>query len=111
MFDPTRLRQHHNSWSTARSTSKKPEDIPRAPDPGPRRVTALLHPGVPAHVLVARRIYGPTAGLIALVFTAFSPNLLAHGSLVTTDIYLTAAVVGFLLCCDRFLCGLRDGRC
>lgn len=43
---------------------------------------------------VARRTYGSEAGLIALVLMAFSPTLLAHGHLVTTD--TAAACLMFL---------------
>src|SRR5262245_25670893 len=34
----------------------------------------------------ARGLFGPLAGLLALGFYAFSPNLLAHGMLITTDV-------------------------
>jgi hypothetical protein len=36
--------------------------------------------------LWARDMFGPAAGLFALGLCAFSPNLLAHGMLVTTDV-------------------------
>jgi hypothetical protein len=36
----------------------------------------------------ARRMFGPSSGLFALGLFAFSPNLLAHGMLVTTDVPL-----------------------
>jgi hypothetical protein len=35
---------------------------------------------------VARRLYGPEAGLFALALAAFHPSLLAHGHLATTDL-------------------------
>jgi hypothetical protein len=38
----------------------------------------------------ARELYGPKAGLIALVLAAFCPILLGHGHLVTTDVAVTA---------------------
>ena len=34
----------------------------------------------------ARDLFGPAAGLLALGMYAFSPNLLAHGMLITTDV-------------------------
>jgi 4-amino-4-deoxy-L-arabinose transferase-like glycosyltransferase len=37
-------------------------------------------------LLWARDMFGPAAGLFALSLYAFSPNLLAHGMLVTTDV-------------------------
>ncbi len=51
---------------------------------------------------LASRLYGPWGGLVAAVFICFSPNLLAHGRLATTDIYLAAAVLGILLSFDMF---------
>lgn len=38
---------------------------------------------------IARRLWGPTAGLVALGIAALSPELLAHGRLVTTDLPVT----------------------
>jgi 4-amino-4-deoxy-L-arabinose transferase-like glycosyltransferase len=37
----------------------------------------------------ARDLFGPVAGLLALGLYAFSPNLLAHGMLITTDVPVT----------------------
>src|SRR3989304_1869295 len=42
----------------------------------------------------ARRLYGDKVALIILLFYSFSPNFIAHGRLVTTDI---AATVGFTI--------------
>jgi hypothetical protein len=50
----------------------------------------------------SRSLYGPGGGLISLLFACLSPNLLAHGRLVTTDIFLTAAVLGSLWAFDSF---------
>jgi 4-amino-4-deoxy-L-arabinose transferase-like glycosyltransferase len=44
----------------------------------------------------ARALYGPAAALFAVTVAALSPNLLAHGSLLTPDIYLAAGTLGFL---------------
>lgn len=46
--------------------------------------------------LWARTLFGEKAGLIAAVLTAFSPNILAHGRLATTDI---GVAFFFLLSC------------
>jgi len=43
--------------------------------------------------LLGRRLFGPTAGLIALVLFSLSPNFLAQGRLITTDV---AAALGFI---------------
>ncbi|MBF0286415.1 MAG: glycosyltransferase family 39 protein [SAR324 cluster bacterium] len=51
----------------------------------------------------AKSLYGPSAGLIAAVLVFISPNLIAHGRLVTTDIYLTAAMIGSLWAFNFFL--------
>ena len=56
---------------------------------------------------LARSLYGPGGGLLAAVVAGFSPNLLAHGPLVTPDIYLAAGVIGSLWAFDRLL--LRPG--
>lgn len=42
----------------------------------------------------ARSLFGSTGGLIALGFAVFSPTLLAHSGLITSDI---AAALGFML--------------
>lgn len=49
--------------------------------------------------LWAQRLYGNNAGLFALGLFAFSPNLIAHSHLVTTDIGVSA----FLTICFYFL--------
>ncbi len=38
----------------------------------------------------ARALFGPIAGLVALVLVTFCPTLLAHGHLVTTDVGMAA---------------------
>jgi hypothetical protein len=39
--------------------------------------------------VVAREIYGPKGGVIALILTTFCPTLLAHGHLATQDVPVT----------------------
>lgn len=46
---------------------------------------------------LARQLAGPRGGLTALVLFAFSPDFLAHGSLVTTDLAAAFAAVFFAL--------------
>jgi hypothetical protein len=46
--------------------------------------------------VAARRIAGPWAGRLAVLLLACEPNLLAHASLATTDIPVTAALMGLL---------------
>ncbi|HEV3344946.1 MAG TPA: glycosyltransferase family 39 protein [Pirellulales bacterium] len=51
----------------------------------------------------ARGLYGRQSALLALLIVCFSPNMLAHGRLVTPDIYLAAAIMGSLWAFDRLL--------
>jgi hypothetical protein len=51
----------------------------------------------------ARSLYGRPSALLALFVVCFSPNMLAHGPLVTPDIYLTAAIMASLWAFDRLL--------
>jgi hypothetical protein len=44
----------------------------------------------------SRDLYGPTSGQIALALWCFCPNLLAHGSLITSD--ATATALGVAAC-------------
>lgn len=50
-----------------------------------------------------RRLYGSSAGLFSLFIYVFSPNILAHSQLVTTDIYATATIAWSIYCFYRFL--------
>jgi hypothetical protein len=50
----------------------------------------------------AKNLYGQAGSLLASVFACFSPDLIAHGRLITTDIFLAAAIVGSLLIFDAF---------
>ncbi|MBN1180144.1 MAG: glycosyltransferase family 39 protein, partial [Anaerolineae bacterium] len=51
----------------------------------------------------AARRFGPTAGVAALAFFAFDPNVLAHGSLATTDMGATAFIFWAALACLAYL--------
>lgn len=53
--------------------------------------------------LWSRRIYGERAALFCLSLFAFCPNLISHGSLVTTDMAGVSLAVGFLFALDRLL--------
>jgi 4-amino-4-deoxy-L-arabinose transferase-like glycosyltransferase len=52
---------------------------------------------------LARRLFGPTAGLLALALAALSPTLLAHGRLVTTDVPIALMLSLTLLTYARLL--------
>jgi 4-amino-4-deoxy-L-arabinose transferase-like glycosyltransferase len=41
----------------------------------------------------SRELYGETAGHLALALYAFSPNIIAHSRLITTDIYATGMML------------------
>lgn len=49
----------------------------------------------------ARSLYGPTGGLLALFLFAFSPNLLAHAGIATTDLPVTFFILAALFAFDR----------
>jgi hypothetical protein len=49
------------------------------------------------------RLCGEIAALATLTVICFSPDMLAHGSLVTSDIFLAVAIVGSLWAWDTFL--------
>ncbi len=51
----------------------------------------------------ANELYGPAAGLFSLALCAFEPEILAHGQLITTDLYAALAVTLALYCFRRFV--------
>jgi hypothetical protein len=51
----------------------------------------------------ARGLFGPAAGWIALALAVFSPTLLAHGGLATSDLALTACLLAALSIVWRLL--------
>jgi 4-amino-4-deoxy-L-arabinose transferase-like glycosyltransferase len=60
--------------------------------------------------LWARALFGPGAGLLALGLAAFSPNLLAHTRLVTTDVALALFHTAALYHAWRYLRGAARGQ-
>ena len=52
---------------------------------------------------LGRMLFGPEAGLLALVLACLSPTLLAHGRLVTTDMPVTFGIALSLLTCGWLL--------
>lgn len=54
---------------------------------------------------ISRELFGNKAGILALFMFSFSPTLLAHGRLVTTDI---GAAAGFLIATYYFVKSLQD---
>jgi len=78
-------------------------------DPRPGRLVTILF-SVLLGALVYRwssLLYGYAGGLLSLTLYAFSPSMLAHGRLVTTDLYaaFTATLATFTFW--RFMCGPR----
>jgi hypothetical protein len=59
------------------------------------RMMTLLFSALVAWVVFtwARKLYGWAAGLAALAFYVFDPNILAHSQLVTTDIYAAGTIL------------------
>ena len=56
---------------------------------------------------IARRFYGPPAGLLALAFYALAPEALAHGGLVTLDVATALGLLATIYASWRFA---RSGR-
>lgn len=52
---------------------------------------------------VAKRLFGINAGLFALLLYVFEPNIIAHSSLVTSDILVTGTIFIATYCFKRFL--------
>src|SRR4030095_525530 len=52
--------------------------------------------------LAAREMFGRWEALTALAIVAFEPNLIAHGSLVTTDMAISATAFGAIYAVYRF---------
>ncbi|HVO13114.1 MAG TPA: glycosyltransferase family 39 protein [Vicinamibacteria bacterium] len=82
-------------------------------------IVALAALLVVAVFLESRRRFGPTAGVASVLLCALSPDVLAHGSLVTTDLgfalFFFLAVVSFARTLERpsvvvlLGCGLATG--
>lgn len=51
----------------------------------------------------AESLYGRVAGLFAELIFVMSPNIMAHSTVVTTDLYVALGAVAFLYCLRRFL--------
>ncbi len=51
----------------------------------------------------AKSLYGPVAARFTALLLTFSPNIIAHSTVVTTDLYITLATVAFLYCLRRLL--------
>ncbi|MDD5672936.1 MAG: glycosyltransferase family 39 protein [Chitinivibrionales bacterium] len=51
----------------------------------------------------AKSLHGPAGALLCAAFVCLTPDLIAHGSLTTTDIHFAAALVGSLWAFDVFL--------
>lgn len=60
--------------------------------------------------LVSRRHFGVAGGLLSLALFAFSPHMLAFGSLVSTDLAITATLFATTWCCWRLLHTITPGR-
>ena len=57
----------------------------------------------------AEELYGPAAGLLALALYCLDPNLIAHGGLVTTDLYAALGTTAALYALWRFRREPRPG--
>lgn len=50
----------------------------------------------------ARRLYGPAGAAVPLFLFSFDPNILAHGSLYTTDMAVTVFIFAAVFCASLF---------
>lgn len=82
----------HESWRVGDQWAFARDFFRTAEVETPRLVEAARLPGVLLVMamvvfayLMGREVYGPRAGMVAAWLCAFSPNLLAHGRLATTD--------------------------
>lgn len=102
-----RLDLAHESWRSADQWAFGEHFFETAGADTTRLVSVARIPGVLLMMalvvvayLMARRLYGPPAGLLAAWLCAFSPNLLAHGRLATTDfgqaLFVLATAYAFL---------------
>jgi 4-amino-4-deoxy-L-arabinose transferase-like glycosyltransferase len=51
----------------------------------------------------SRKLYGSVAGLLSLLLYTFSPNIIAHSQLITTDLYATLMITLAMYSFWRFL--------
>ena len=70
-------------------------------------LTMLLGLGI---LLLSSQLWGPWSGLLSLALFSFSPNIIAHGSLYTTDMGLTAFYFFTIYALKRFFDSPSDGR-
>jgi len=111
-FDPHRPPNSNMPFSALNALPRK---LASALDPGPlRRRLETVEFGRYATVVCAvllgwlvfrwaGKLYGPAAGLLALTLFVFDPNILAHGGLVTTDLYATGMLALAVWSFWRFL--------
>ena len=86
-------------------------------DGGPRHYRSARVPTILAALLLtvvvffwSRDLYGDSAALAASVLCMLSPNLMAHGTLVTTDMYQALGFMAALYFLRRFLLDPTTGR-
>ncbi|HUD71030.1 MAG TPA: glycosyltransferase family 39 protein, partial [Dongiaceae bacterium] len=58
----------------------------------------------------SRTLFGPAAAALASVLAAFSPDLVAHGSLATTDLVLATFFFLTVLACERLFVRATPGK-
>lgn len=76
-----------------------------------RAMVALL--GIATGLLVfacSRELFGNIGGIISLAMFAFSPNMLAFGGIVSTDLSITFTLLGSTWCIWRLLRKITVGR-
>ena len=68
-----------------------------------RLMTAVFAAGLSVMVfLLGSKLFGESAGLLALLLVVFEPNLLANSDLVTTDVGVTCFLLATIYCFYRY---------
>jgi 4-amino-4-deoxy-L-arabinose transferase-like glycosyltransferase len=92
-----------DTWTLQRVWLSQLNDGERLLAPARGMMIVLLVATCLATFFVARRLFGPAAGRLALMLAVFSPTLLAHGHLVTMDVPAALCFLLVLLTWARLL--------
>jgi 4-amino-4-deoxy-L-arabinose transferase-like glycosyltransferase len=92
-----------NVWLTGRMWLFELNDGERLIVPARCMIVVLMLAAGAGVYFMARRLFGPGAGLLAAALAALCPTMLAHGRYVTTDMPLTLTAILTLLAFARLL--------
>jgi len=92
-----------NQWKTGRLWLFELNDGEKLLTVGRCMMVILLVVTCLCVYVTARVLFGPRAALLSVILAVFSPTLLAHGRLVTTDLPLTLFALLAIIALDRLL--------